>query len=199
MNSISELEGVVLGIVQSLQPCTAYAVRKRLVSSPSTHWSASGGSIYPLLSRLEGAQLVRARVDEGDGRQRRLVTLTPKGRRALRTWIQRAGTPEVAGNVSDALRSRAFFLHALDAKDRQRFAKDALAAAEAHLARARAYVSEEPRAGEGGAAGGRSARESEASRLRRLAAKGGVYAAEARVRWLEELVAALDEENPQGS
>lgn len=195
MNSISELEGVVLGIVRSLQPCTAYAVRKRLASSPSTHWSASGGSIYPLLSRLERAGLVQAHVDEGDGRRSRLVTLTPKGERALRDWILTAGTPEVAENVSDALRSRAFFLDVLSASDRRRFAEEALAAAEAHLARARAYRDEEAPFGVGASEGGDEPEVGE-SRFGHLAAVAGVYAAEARVRWLEELVAEMGGEGP---
>ena len=193
MSAISELEGVVLGIVQSLQPCTAYAVRKRIVSSPSTHWSASGGSIYPLMARLEGAGLVRARADRGDGRQRRLFTLTTKGGRSLRKWILEAGTTDVAANVSDALRARAFFLDALGSTDRRRFAEDALAAARVFLARTREYL-DDAALGEGGPED-RGSRDSGEDRLRRLAALAGVYAAEARVRWLKELAALLEAED----
>jgi DNA-binding PadR family transcriptional regulator len=179
MATITELEGVVLGILRSLQPCTAYAVRRQIQASPSTHWSASAGSIYPLLGRLEGAGLVEALSDAVDGRGRRLMTLTRKGNAALRRWILEAGEPDIAANVSDALRTRAFFLDALSAAERRRFVESALQAAEAFHSITEEYG--RSRAEEGGIA--------------RLAALGGEYAAEARVRWLRELLTSLDAED----
>jgi hypothetical protein len=100
-----------------------------------------------------------------------------------------AGTTDVAANVSDALRARAFFLDALDSADRRRFAEDALAAAKLFLARTREYLDELPSGEEG--AGSRGTGE---ARLARLAALAGVYAAEARIRWLEELAPLLEED-----
>jgi DNA-binding PadR family transcriptional regulator len=175
MESISELEGAVLGIVRLLQPCTAYGVRKQLMSSPSTHWSGSAGAIYPLLSRLERAGLVASRLDGTDGRRRRLVTLSRKGQTTLRRWILQGETTEVAANVSDALRTRAFFMDALSPAERRRFVGTALDAAEAFLVAAQDYA--RSRDGE--------------DEMWRLGALGGVYAAEARVRWLRELSALL--------
>jgi DNA-binding PadR family transcriptional regulator len=179
MATITELEGVVLGIVRSLQPCTAYAVRRQLQASPSSHWSGSAGSIYPLLGRLEEAGLVEALSDASNGRRRRLMTLTRKGTAALRGWILEAGQPEVAANVSDALRTRAFFLDALTPEERRRFVESALEAAEAFHAMTVEY--------------GRSRAEDGA--IGALAALGGEYAAAARVRWLQELLASLDDED----
>lgn len=179
MATITELEGVVLGIVRSLQPCTAYAVRRRIQASPSTHWSASAGSIYPLLARLEDAGLVEALADPTDGRGRRLMTLTRKGKTALRGWILEAGKPEVAANVSDALRTRTFFLDALSPTERRRVVESALLSAETFRANTEAYrhsLAEE-------------------KGIRMLAALGGEYAAEARVRWLRELLASLKVDN----
>ena len=176
MATITELEGVVLGIVRGLQPCTAYAVRRQLQASPSTHWSGSAGSIYPLLGRLEDAGLVEARSDAEDGRGRRLLSLTGEGRGALKRWVLEAAHLEVAAQVSDAVRTRAFFLDALSAAERRRFVESALEAAETFHAMTREY--------------GRS-REDDGG-LVRLAALGGEYAAEARIRWLQELRASLD-------
>lgn len=177
MATTTELEGVVLGLVRSMQPCTAYAVRRRMQTSPSTHWSGSAGSIYPLLGRLEEAGLVESLSDAADGRGRRLLSLTEAGSEALRRWIAEAGAPEVAANVSDALRTRAFFLDALSPGERRSFVESALAAAEAFHAVTKEYG--RSRVGEG--------------ETERIAARGGEYAAEARVRWLRELLDALNE------
>ena len=173
---MSELEGVVLGIVNAQQPCTAYAVRKEIASSPSSHWSASAGAIYPLLRRLEAGGLLSVQADPEDGRGRRLITLTRAGRRALREWMLEVGQPDVAANLTDALRSRAFFLAALRPAERRRFVKEALEAAEEFMEVARQYAEarddSEPYAG--------------------LAARGALHAAEARVRWLRDVQAAVE-------
>jgi DNA-binding PadR family transcriptional regulator len=172
---ISELEGVVLGIVQARQPCTAYAVRRDIQSSPSSHWGASAGAIYPLLSRMEASGLVSARVDPEDRRGRRLLRITARGRKAHRAWMFDVSSAEVAASVSDGIRSRAFFLASLSAEDRRRFLVEGLEAAEAFLEITRdhlATLDDEDEAG-------------------RMAALGGVYQAEARVRWMKELKATL--------
>jgi hypothetical protein len=90
-----------------------------------------------------------------------------------------AGDPRVAARVFDALRTRAFFLDALDPGEQKRFAEAALEAAEAFLSVAADYVPP-PEEGDIG---------------RRLGALGGMYAAEARVRWLREVLASLDDED----
>ena len=106
------------------------------------------------------------------------MTLTRKGDAALRSWILEAGKPEVAANVSDALRTRAFFLDALSASERRRFVESALEAAEIFYAITQDH--------------GRSRAEDQGTG--KLAALGGEYAAEARIRWLQELRASLDAE-----
>ena len=169
---ISELKGVVLGIVYNLQPCTAYAVRRELRASPSTHWSASGGSIYPLLDRLESGGLVTSTPDAKDRRGRRLLRLTQAGGSALRSWALRGSEPEVAAEVFDAVRARVFFLAALAPRDRERFATRSLDALEGYLATVREDL---------------SGRTDEQGGFEYLAALGGVYEAEARVKWMREL------------
>ena len=51
---LSELEAVVLGLVWSDGPCTAYAVRRTVQASLSAQWSGSAGAVYPAVARLEG-------------------------------------------------------------------------------------------------------------------------------------------------
>ena len=85
IRNLSELEGVALGIIHKHQPCTAYATRMKLRASPSSHWRASAGAIYPLLARLEDEGLIEATEDAGDRRGRMLLTTTPAGRKALKS------------------------------------------------------------------------------------------------------------------
>ena len=63
---LSELEGVCLGLVRKHEPCTAYRVRQELKAAPSSHWQASAGSVYPLLTRLEWLREVVAISANGD-------------------------------------------------------------------------------------------------------------------------------------
>ncbi len=172
MPGLSELEGVVVGIIRIKEPCTAYAVRRELTDSPSTHWSGSAGSVYPLLERLQRAGLITATEDKADGRGRRLLKVSPLGRRALRTWTLSAGKPEVAASVFDAVRARAFALKKLPPRDRERFAVEALDALSDFLATAKAHL--EGREG-----------------IEYFAALGGVYEAQARVDWMTEFLAAI--------
>lgn len=113
MRKFSELEGVCLGVVYQQQPCTAYSVRRALKQSPSSHWQASAGSVYPLLARLEEARLLKTTADESDGRGRKLLDLTTNGRKALREWIMAGTDPGLIAAIIDPIRSRTFFLSIL--------------------------------------------------------------------------------------
>jgi DNA-binding PadR family transcriptional regulator len=176
VSRISELEGVVLGIVGRQDRCTAHQVRRALLASPSTYWSASAGAIYPLLSRLRAAGHVASNRDRADGRGRSHLSLTAKGRRALRSWLLQASDASIAASIFDAVRSRAFFLGSLSARDRERFAEGALRALEGFLEVALTYE---------------RARDDDATRLERLAANGAVRVARARVEWMRELREAV--------
>ena len=169
---------MVLGIVRSREDCTAYAVRAVLRGSPSTRWSASAGAIYPLLGRLEERGLVTAKADPSDGRGRRTLHLTTAGKRAHRAWMLRAAEPDVAADVADSIRSRAFFLETLTPAERIRFASKCLDALEAHLAVTELDL----------------ARSKGDGSLAWLAAKGGVYQAQARVKWMREVLSHLRSE-----
>jgi DNA-binding PadR family transcriptional regulator len=54
-------------------------------------WPANFGQIYGVLKDLRRRGLVTARIENGAGHLSRLTyTITPKGRRALATWLNRA-------------------------------------------------------------------------------------------------------------
>lgn len=169
--SLSELEGVALGIVQKRKRCTAYAVRRELKQSPSTHWRASAGAIYPLLERLERGGLLASTKDSVDGRGRRHLQVTVDGKKALRTWIFEGLHPEVVASVFDPIRSRAFFMDVLSRRQRQKFVEDSIGALERYLETTRAHLAE-----------------GERDSVEYLANLGAVYEAEARVKWMKKVL-----------
>lgn len=176
MASTSELEGVVLGIVHSVQPCTSYMIRRALRASPSTYWSASAGSVYPLIRRLTKNGLIEATPDPSDRRGRQVLRLRKEGRAALRAWTIEGSDPKVAARMYDSVRLRMFSLGALKPVEQRRFAVRALAALEASLLETREHFDSEA---------------TSSDEFERLANLGGVYQAEARVRWMREAVASL--------
>ena len=115
IRALTELEGVCLGLVRKHEPCTAYHVRQKLKRAPSSHWQASAGSVYPLLTRLEGKKLVMKISDAADGRGRTLLRITRQGRAALREWLLMGKDLEVISSMTDPIRSRMFFLDVLSA------------------------------------------------------------------------------------
>jgi DNA-binding PadR family transcriptional regulator len=133
LRKLSELEGVCLGLVVKFQHCTAYQVRRALKESPSTHWQASAGSVYPLLKRFEGAGLVTATIDHDDGRGRKLLRATAVGRQALKKWIISGTQPELVSAIMDPARSRMFFLDVLSPKQRIGYISELIGKMEQHL------------------------------------------------------------------
>ncbi len=123
----SELEHAVLGVVGLEEPCTAYEVRRVFQESPSSHWSGSGGAIYPLMRRLERQRLLRSAARRGDGRATRLFRLTEKGRRELRRWLLPPLPPGSSLMNVDPLRVRVRFLGALNGDERCAFVREARA------------------------------------------------------------------------
>ena len=129
----------MLGLLWKRGPCTAYAVRRGLARSPSSHWSGSAGAVYPLLERLEARGLVRSRrADTGD-REGWSCALTPAGKRAFLAWLGPPFGPEVLALQADPLRTRAHFLGALTARRRAAFFAQARLQLERVLAELRAW------------------------------------------------------------
>lgn len=175
MRKLSELEGAVLGVVSAHEPLTPYQVRKVFAHSANPHWSASAGSIYPLIQRLARQRLLAARGHVTGARKSRKYSLTAAGRRELRSWILEIGHAKVA-TTSDLVRLRVFFLAALSPAERRKFVDRMIQKLAPVLARDRAYCRERDRAGD---------------RFGHLGARGAVLMNRARLEWLKEIRAQL--------
>jgi len=79
----------------SVRPMSGYDVKQFLDGTIAHFWNESYGQIYPTLKALAAAGLVEGRDDEGDGRGRRVYTLTPAGLAELRRWLAEPPEPDV--------------------------------------------------------------------------------------------------------
>lgn len=84
---LSDLSCVLLALLW-MRPRSGYDLRKLFRESSIGRFSASPGSIYPALRRLEGLDLIDSHSAPGDrGRPRTTYTLTDNGTRTLMAWI----------------------------------------------------------------------------------------------------------------
>jgi DNA-binding PadR family transcriptional regulator len=175
MRRLSELEGTALGIVARAQPVTPYQVRKIFAQSPNPHWSASAGSIYPLLKRLEEARLVSAEEHATGERLGQKYSITATGRKRLRTWLLGGDTVKVIG-LPDLLRIRVAMLPVLGRDEQRQF----LTAMEQKLGETLQASREDVARQEAGT-----------DLLCVLVARGALLQTEARLAWIREVQARL--------
>jgi DNA-binding PadR family transcriptional regulator len=82
------LEYVVLGLI-SVQPQTGYSIINFFSPQGVYSWSASPGSIYPILKRLEQQDIIRGELlMEHETRTRKLYRLSPLGEQLLDAWLR---------------------------------------------------------------------------------------------------------------
>ena len=124
---LTDVEGCVLGVIWQRKLCTAYEVRREFVGSSTPRWSSSGGSIYPVLERLQGRRLVRGKAEAWGPRERTRFSLTARGLAALRSWVGPPVGPELGGPSYDPLRTRSCFLGAMPRAARARWVQSAIA------------------------------------------------------------------------
>jgi len=124
---MTELESTVLGVVWLRGPCTAYVVRQEFILSASSHWSGSGGAIYPVLRRLEKEKLVCSRMHAWGTGKKKEVEITARGRTALRAWMGPPLPQWTAAPTYDPVRTRLSFLGALTPAKRAAFIAEARA------------------------------------------------------------------------
>ena len=91
--------------------------RKQFQQSLSSHWSASTGSIYPLVRRLAEQGLVSGRTRHRGQRAGKEYTATASGRKALRAWVGPPLDRAAVDGTFDPLRTRTFFLGLLDQEE----------------------------------------------------------------------------------
>jgi len=169
---LSELEGVCLGLVRKHEPCTAYLVRQELKAAPSSHWHASAGSVYPLLSRVEDEGLVAATSDNADGRGRKLLRITRQGRATLKKWLLAGAGPALISSVTDPIRSRTFFLDVLSEAQQRAYLDELLSEMDHYLSKTIDHLGKLSEVDDPYAY---------------LGALGAVKIAEARLEWLREV------------
>ena len=117
--TLTELEGAALGLLWLRGPTTTYELRKMVLDSPTPHWSASAGTVYPLVEKLCRGRLISRSITE-DKRGTRRLRITPAGKRAFKTWML-SYTPAVTGVPPDPVRTRVRFLEVLSPSEGDRF------------------------------------------------------------------------------
>lgn len=171
MRSLSELEGCVLGYLWKHGASTAYAVRKELLDSPSSHWSGSAGAIYPLLERLERRGAVVSRKSARGDREHWTYELTDPGREVFLEWLAPPLNYDIVSLAPDPLRTRMYFLGALSPKRRAAFLFEA-------REKLVAYIQELEEARQD-------------DEFDRLATRGAIRATRARIAWLDDVARAF--------
>ena len=107
--------------------------------SPSRQWSASTGSIYPVLRRLDRDGLIVG-VERSRGRRaRREYEIAPLGLRELQAWVGPPLGEDVVTVAFDPLRTRARFLAVIPREARLAWIQEALKALDAVDTRVRAW------------------------------------------------------------
>jgi DNA-binding PadR family transcriptional regulator len=77
------LDGLVLAVLAD-ESAHGYAIMERLHERSGGELVIEGGTLYPVLHRLEHERLISGRWSVESGRRRRTYALTSKGRTALR-------------------------------------------------------------------------------------------------------------------
>jgi DNA-binding PadR family transcriptional regulator len=154
-----------------------YRIKSVFAERMGPFWTLNFGQIYQVLKDLKRRSLVSARFSAGDGHLGRwMYTITPKGRRALDTWLARA--PRAPGLSRDEvyLRLLATERHPLEGALEQ-LGKQRQACAE-QLARARGVRH-------------RLEAATPAGFTACLIADAAVFHAEAHLRWLDHCAGEL--------
>jgi DNA-binding PadR family transcriptional regulator len=107
----SQTSTAVLGVL-SIEPATGYEIRRAISDVLGHFWHESFGQIYPCLTELEEAGLVRSRPGDRAGSSR--FEITAAGRRRLRELLTEPAVPQAPRNGTLL---RTFFGHALPSPD----------------------------------------------------------------------------------
>jgi DNA-binding PadR family transcriptional regulator len=84
---LSSTAYVILGLL-SKGPKSGYEIKSIVDRSTRFFWAASYGQIYPELRKLAGAGLIEGKSKPSGGRKRTEYRLTAEGRKELRRWLE---------------------------------------------------------------------------------------------------------------
>src|ERR1700757_475956 len=88
----------LLGLL-TIEPMSGYDLGRMVRASIGHIWRESYGQIYPNLKRLKAGGLVECRTEKHPGRpERRIYSITKKGREQLARWLSLAPQPEIPRN-----------------------------------------------------------------------------------------------------
>jgi PadR family transcriptional regulator AphA len=99
---------VILGIlsIAGQKPLSGYDIKQVIEGTISHFWSESYGQIYPVLKQMTVDKLINTRTIKDSGRKRTVHTITAKGRKSLRSWME---NPPEMGPRRDELILKLFF------------------------------------------------------------------------------------------
>lgn len=104
------LDHILLGILR--EPGTGYDIKTAFDEVFNHFWQARQSQIYRTLKRLDADGCLESRVEPSDrGPDRRVYTITSRGRERLREWL--SGDP-VVGEDRHTYLAQLFFLDELD-------------------------------------------------------------------------------------
>jgi DNA-binding PadR family transcriptional regulator len=87
------------------QPMTSYEIKKGLEASVSHFWSTAHSVVYQQAARLERDGYIKGRAVAG-ARKKRVLSLTPKGRRAVVRWLR---DPDAQDQLFSQMLVKVFF------------------------------------------------------------------------------------------
>jgi DNA-binding PadR family transcriptional regulator len=103
---LTETSYIVLGMLEHLQPATAYDLKRFAQQSTSNFWSLPHTQLYTECARLVDGGLLSEQREE-HGRRRRIYSVTARGRDALQAW--RTETTSELYELRDVATLKLFF------------------------------------------------------------------------------------------
>jgi DNA-binding PadR family transcriptional regulator len=139
--AVSLLDHALLGLLRD-EPASGYGLRKIFATTPMASFSDSPGAIYPALARLEGAGLIRGRIEEGVGlRRRKVFKLSAEGRAELERWLTQALRREdIVSGMEELILRFAFLEGALGKAAVVQFLKELEREMEAYVPTLRSFL-----------------------------------------------------------
>jgi len=92
MVKVNKSRYAILGML-SLKDFSGYEIKKTMQASTSFFWRETDSSIYPMLGELEKEELVKGKEDSVGGRKRKRYSITGKGKKAFKEWLEIPSEP----------------------------------------------------------------------------------------------------------